>query len=104
MHMRETRAPLPLIFAIAVTRGLLGVGIGLLLSERIRRKHRREVGGVLLGIGALSTVPLAIGLFRRSRARGSVAPFAQDDFMTGETTAANVPQSGIDSTEGLRAD
>lgn len=88
--MRETRAPLPLIFLIAATRGIAGVGIGLLLSERIGRKHRREVGGVLLGIGALSTIPLAIGLFKKSRRE--------------RITVANVPQSGVDPTEGLRAD
>jgi len=78
--MREVRTPLPLVFAIAATRGLLGVGIGLLVSERIGRKHRREVGTVLAAIGALSTIPLAIGLFRKRA----------------EAPIANVPQSGFD--------
>jgi hypothetical protein len=80
--MREARTPLPLVFAIAATRGLLGVGIGLLMSERIGIKRRREIGGTLAAIGALSTIPLAIALFRRRRA---MAP-----------TVANVPQSGFD--------
>jgi hypothetical protein len=86
--------PLPLIFAIAATRGLLGVGIGLLISEKIGRKHRRMVGGTLAAVSALSTIPLAIGMFRRARKMKAVdgEPFA------------NVPQSGIDVSEGLRAD
>ena len=81
--MREVRTPLPMIFAIAATRGLLGVGIGLLISERIGIKHRREVGATLAAIGALSTIPLAVGLFRKLHR----APMAD---------VANVPQSGFD--------
>lgn len=87
--MRETRAPMPLIFLIAATRGIAGAGAGLLLSNRISRRRRRQVGGVLLGIGALSTIPLMIGLFRKQEER---------------PTIANVPQSGVDPSEGLRAD
>jgi hypothetical protein len=74
---------------IGATRGMAGVGLGLLLSDRVRRKHRRELGGVLLGIGALSTIPLMVGLFRKQREM---------------PTIANVPQSGVDVSEGLRAD
>jgi hypothetical protein len=73
---------LPLILAIAATRGLLGVGIGLLVAERVGSRHRRRVGTTLAAIGALSTIPLAIGLFRRRRAEAR--------------TVANVPQSGFD--------
>ena len=34
MLMRETRASLPLIFLIAATRGMAGVGLGFLLADR----------------------------------------------------------------------
>lgn len=88
--MRETRAPMPLIFLIAATRGIAGAGAGLLLSNRISRRRRRQVGGVLLGIGALTTIPLMIGLFRKQQEE--------------RPTIANVPQSGVDPSEGLRAD
>jgi hypothetical protein len=92
--MREIRTRLPMLIAIAATRGLLGVGIGLLLSNQIKRKHRREIGATLAAIGALSTIPLAIGLFRKRRAQAPIDG----------VTVANVPQSGIDTTEGLAAD
>lgn len=86
--MREAQAPLPLIFLIAATRGMAGVGMGLLLSDRLGRKQRRSVGGVLLGIGALSTIPLMIGLFRKRP----------------HPTIANVPQSGVEEeTESWQA-
>lgn len=91
--MREVRASLPFIVLIAATRGMLGVGIGLLLSERIRRRRRREVGAGLIAFGVASTVPLAIGLVRKARDRRASAHIA------------NVPQSGADKrSEGLMAD
>lgn len=63
--MREHILKFPELAFLAVTRGMLGFGAGLLVSERFRRaKPRRILGGVLLGIGALSTIPLAIHLFR----------------------------------------
>lgn len=82
--MREQRTPLPLIFGIGITRGILGIGIGLLLSQRIGRRQRRKVGIALTAIGAATTIPLAIGLFRTRRSP-----------MNGHTIA-NVPQSGAD--------
>ena len=66
--MKETSIALPKLGAIAVTRVLLGVGIGLLLSEKIGRDRRAIVGGVLAALGALSTIPLAIGVVKRARA------------------------------------
>jgi hypothetical protein len=82
--MRELRTPLPLLFAVAVTRGMLGVGVGLLLSKRLARRRRTQVGMALAAIGAATTIPLAIGLFRTQR-KG----------LNGHTIA-NVPQSGAD--------
>jgi hypothetical protein len=66
--MREIRLLPPELGLIAVTRGMLGLGIGLLISERIRKQHRRRLGAVLAGIGALSTIPLGVRLLRRRRA------------------------------------
>jgi hypothetical protein len=64
--MKTREVALPVLGAIAATRGMLGVGIGLLLSGRISRRKRRKVGLALLGIGAASTIPLAATVFRHS--------------------------------------
>ena len=50
---------LPAIMAIAATRGMMGFGAGLLVSNRMDRKKRTKVGWVLFGVGAATTVPLA---------------------------------------------
>lgn len=70
--MRETRVSLPFVVLIAATRGMLGVGIGLLLAGRLKRRHRERVGQALLAVGVASTVPLAIKLFgdRRTQING----------------------------------
>jgi hypothetical protein len=55
--------PLPLLFGIVATRAALGVGIGLLLADRLKDK-RRTIGAVLVTIGALTTVPAAMAVMR----------------------------------------
>ncbi len=57
---------LPLIASIAVTRGLLGFGIGLLLAGKLKRDQRLQVGRALVAVGAITTIPL-IATIRRSR-------------------------------------
>jgi hypothetical protein len=52
---------------IVATRAVLGVGLGLLLSDRLSRDRRRSVGLTLLSVGAATTVPAAIALARARR-------------------------------------
>ena len=40
--------------------GLLGLGVGLLLSGALRRDRRVVIGWALATIGALGTIPLAV--------------------------------------------
>jgi hypothetical protein len=68
--MKNLELALPELAFIAATRGLAGVGIGLLISEQLRPDTRRAVGWTLLGIGALTTVPIAASLFGRRRLGG----------------------------------
>jgi hypothetical protein len=55
----------PELALIAATRGMLGAGIGLLMAGRLSDDQRRAVGRTLLAIGAFTTVPLALQVFRR---------------------------------------
>ena len=58
----------PELALIAGTRGLLGAGIGLLAAGRLSDDQRRVLGGTLLAIGALTTIPIVFQLFGRKRA------------------------------------
>ena len=65
VHMETARTvTLPTLMLVAATRGMLGAGIGMLLAGRLGRRRVRKVGRTLVAIGALSTIPLAMRVFR----------------------------------------
>lgn len=57
----------PLLGLFGATRAMGGAGLGLLLADHLKRKHRKRLGETLLAIGALTTIPLLIQVIRRSR-------------------------------------
>ena len=65
--MRNVDIPLHELAFIAATRGLLGAGIGLLLSDYLRPESRKGVGWTLVALGAVTTVPIAVSVFGRRR-------------------------------------
>lgn len=71
--MKEKTLSVPDIGFIAVTRVVLGVGIGLLISGGLDREQRRVVGSALLGIGAVTTIPILMRVFGgQCQDRGSI--------------------------------
>ena len=73
--MKRLDLPLPLFGFAAATRVALGAGIGLLASSALRPRMRRRVGGTLVALGALTTIPIALLAFRR-REEGAPQPTA----------------------------
>ena len=65
--MREHRVTLPEIALIGGTRAMIGLGVGLLISDRLDPALRRRLGLPLLALGALSTIPLAYRVLRDRR-------------------------------------
>jgi hypothetical protein len=55
----KTEVSLPNLGLIAMTRGLLGVGIGLLAAKSLNGA-RKPVGIALIAVGLASTVPLIL--------------------------------------------
>jgi len=64
--MKQVSIPMHELAFIAATRGLAGAGIGLLLADQLPASARRAVGWTLLGIGAATTLPLAVSVLRHS--------------------------------------
>jgi hypothetical protein len=50
------------IGALAGTRAALGVGVGLLVADRLEPRTRRTVGTALLAVGVATTVPLVVSI------------------------------------------
>ncbi len=64
--MRERNLTIPDLILIAGTRVALGIGVGLLLSNKLSRDARRGAGSALLAVGIMTTIPLAIKIIGKS--------------------------------------
>jgi hypothetical protein len=65
--MSTITLPLPQFGFVVATRAALAAGIALMVSDRMPRARRRTVGLVLVGIGAISTIPAAMWVSRNVR-------------------------------------
>ena len=54
---------IPEIVVIAATRGIIGLGAGLLLAGRFSNERRKIVGWSLFLSGLASTIPIAMRVF-----------------------------------------
>jgi hypothetical protein len=61
--MKKQEVTLPELALIAGTRGMLGAGIGLLLSGKLSKDQRRAAGWTLVAVGAVTTIPLLMTVF-----------------------------------------
>jgi hypothetical protein len=64
--MIERKVTIADLVLIAGTRVALGVGIGLLLSNRLSSEQRRAAGLSLALVGAITTIPLAMGVLGKT--------------------------------------
>jgi len=65
MKVKERSITLPELVLIAGTRAAIGVGVGLLVKEKLNKDQRRGAGLALVILGGLSTIPLALGFFSK---------------------------------------
>ena len=82
---------LPTFGFIVSTRAALGVGIGLLVSERLPVRRRRAIGAALVAVGAVTTVIAARSVFgsvRRPKRREMSATVHRDERLIGATRFA----------------
>lgn len=73
--MKRLELNVPTLMFVVATRAALGVGIGLLLSDRLPPERRRALGLTLLGVGAATTIPAALAVLRGIESREAVLPF-----------------------------
>lgn len=61
----------PEIALIAVTRGAIGFGAGLLLANKFQSEQRKMLGWTLFVMGLASTIPIAMHIFGRKQTIGT---------------------------------
>jgi hypothetical protein len=87
---------LPTFGFIVSTRAALGIGIGLLLSERLPVQRRRAIAATLIVVGAVTTVPalrFVIRSVRRSNQREMSSSVERDERLIG---VSRFPRKGDD--------
>ena len=60
MKLKERMVTIPELMLIGGTRVALGLGIGLLIRDKLNKDQRKAAGLALLIVGAATTIPLAI--------------------------------------------
>ena len=60
MKLKERKVTIPELMLIGGTRVALGLGIGLLIRDKLSKDQRKAAGLALLIVGAVTTIPLAI--------------------------------------------
>ena len=60
MKLKERKVTIPELILIGSTRVALGLGIGLLIKDKLNNDQRQAAGLALLIVGAVTTIPLAI--------------------------------------------
>ena len=63
--MQERGLTIPELILIAGTRVALGVGIGLLIGDKLRSDARKGAGWALLGMGVFTTIPIFVSVLRK---------------------------------------
>jgi hypothetical protein len=94
--MKNVVLNLPTLAFVVSTRAALGIGIGLLASERLPVAQRRRVGAMLIALGAATTLPAALAVVRgvgRSKRTARNAAVRHDDRLIGAT---RFPRKGDD--------
>ena len=69
--MKEITLTLPEIGLIGGTRFAIGVGIGLLISDRLNRDQRQGAAWALLAVGVITSIVIGVGLIAKLGAEKS---------------------------------
>jgi hypothetical protein len=89
--MKKIVLNIPTLAFVVSTRAALGVGIGLLVAQKLPAERRRTIGRALVAIGAATTIPALIAIRRNARRSASVVD--RDERLIGAT---RFPRKGDD--------
>ena len=62
ISIAKTEEPIPIDSLLSLTQTAIGLGVGMLLADRIRRPARMATAVALVFVGALAAVPVLVNL------------------------------------------
>lgn len=62
ISIAKTEEPVPIDSLLSLTQTAIGLAVGLLLADRIRRPARMATAIALVSVGALAAVPVLVNL------------------------------------------
>jgi hypothetical protein len=71
--MKERSLTIPEIIMIGGTRIALGVGVGLILADKLDNSKRKGAGWALLAVGVLTTIPIVLNVFSKGASLASAS-------------------------------
>jgi len=89
----QPKVSFPLFALFGATRAIGGIGLGLLLADRIPHDRRKLIGKIMFGFGAVSTIPLIASVIRQKRHLESAG------VMTPNTQIYTPEQGTVDDAE-----
>ena len=110
MKLKERQITLPKLILIAGTRAAIGLGVGLLLKDRLNKDQRRGAGLALVILGGLSTRPLALDLFSDKREKLDDGNHAKEtkmkcsEVMTKEPACCLTTDTAFDAAQLMKSE
>lgn len=97
--MNRVPLSIPELAIISGTRAVLGVGLGLLASRAISDERRKGLGWALVGVGAVSTIPIIAEIMRWE---STGAPESRNDKSSPSLPAGNGAKPRPPAARGAR--
>jgi hypothetical protein len=72
--MQQRSLTLPEIALLGGTRVALGAGVGLLVSNKFNKDQRKAAGWALFAVGALTTIPIVLGILGKRPLEPALMP------------------------------
>jgi hypothetical protein len=65
MQLKNHNVNIAQLMLIAITRGMLGVGIGLIAAGYLSDTQRTSIGWTLISVGVILTIPILMEVFAK---------------------------------------
>ena len=112
MKIKERRITIPELVLMGGTRAAIGLGVGLLLKDKLNKDQRRGAGLALVILGGLSTIPLALEVLGKddrrlghtNHGKGTEAEMNCSEVMTKDPSCCLPSDTAFDAAQLMKTE